>query len=560
MARSAWRLPGYRVEELIGSGSSGEVWRGRVAATGAGVALKRIWLSDRAQRKDALSEAAMLSSLDHPHLMALHDVRHVDDAIVLVLDLAAGGSLAALLARRGRLTVGETVTAIAPIGAALAYAHNAGVVHGDVSSANILFTDIGLPLLADLGVARLLGDAHAVRTTPAYADPAVVAGSLPGPATDVFMLGGVALHALTGSPPWDGSAADALDAARSGEQPDFVAALTRAGVPETVTGIVARALSVEPGRRGTAAELALELRHAARPVAVELSAGRARAAVVPPSSGSSAIEDPAAPAAGVGRAVARPRQPLTMGVRAPSPFEAPAGRHLAHSRPRVATGLMVCMVAVTLAACAGVWWWRAGAVADSPRPAVTAHPAARAAAHVATAHPAPQAGTADPTHSPTTAPRAAVPSRPARVARASSERPAPAGEAVLDATRAGSVLTALDRTRATAYAARNPALLSAVYASSTLLARDRAKLLSIVPVGCGLQGVRTRFSRLVVTSASVDRARLRVHTALAPSRLLCSGTASGRVPATQPTLLVIDLVRVGATYRIATASADTTDR
>ena len=108
MARSAWRMPGYRVEELLGAGSSGEVWRARVDATGVAVAVKRIWLSDRAQRAAALSEAAMLSALDHPHLMKLHEVRHVDDdAIVLVLDLAAGGSLASLLARRGRLTVGE---------------------------------------------------------------------------------------------------------------------------------------------------------------------------------------------------------------------------------------------------------------------------------------------------------------------------------------------------------------------------------------------------------------------------------------------------------------------
>src|ERR1700733_12055230 len=147
MTRSAWRLPGYRVEELLGCGSSGGGWRGRVNETGVAVAVKRIWLSDRAQRAAALSEAAMLSALDHPHLMKLHEVRHVDDdAIVLVLDLAAGGSLASLLDRRGRLTVGEVVTALAPIAAALAYAHGTNVVHGDVSAANVLFTEIGLPL------------------------------------------------------------------------------------------------------------------------------------------------------------------------------------------------------------------------------------------------------------------------------------------------------------------------------------------------------------------------------------------------------------------------------
>ena len=190
----------------------------------------------------------MLSALDHPHLMKLHEVRPVDDAIVLVLDLAAAGSLATLLARRGRLTVGETVTALAPIGGALAYAHNAGVVHGDVSSANILFTEVGLPLLADLGVARLLGDAAPVRTTPSYADPAVAAGGVPAPASDVFMLGAVALHALTGSPPWPGDdAAEVLElAATTGVEPDFAGRLDAAGVPAEVAAIVLRALRLDP--------------------------------------------------------------------------------------------------------------------------------------------------------------------------------------------------------------------------------------------------------------------------------------------------------------------------
>src|SRR5438309_584724 len=80
------------------------------------------------------------------------------DGAVLVLDLADGGSLAELLAVRGRLTPGEVITAVSPVAAAVAYLHAAEIVHGDVSPANILFTPGGVPLLADLGVARLTGD------------------------------------------------------------------------------------------------------------------------------------------------------------------------------------------------------------------------------------------------------------------------------------------------------------------------------------------------------------------------------------------------------------------
>ena len=144
--------------------------------------------ADQARRADA--EAALLTALDHPHLVRLHAVVPADGASVLVLDLADGGSLAELLAARGRLTPGEVITAVAPVAAALAYLHDQGVVHGDVSAANILFTAGGSPLLADVGVARLTGDDRDAASTPAYVDPAVAAGCVPGPPSDVFMLGG----------------------------------------------------------------------------------------------------------------------------------------------------------------------------------------------------------------------------------------------------------------------------------------------------------------------------------------------------------------------------------
>src|SRR5664279_1613906 len=88
MGAQPWRLPGYRVERLIGSGAFGEVWQARVRSTGVAVALKRIPLRDPTQRGAALAEAAVLSALDHPNLVRLHQLVHVDGAIVLVLDLA----------------------------------------------------------------------------------------------------------------------------------------------------------------------------------------------------------------------------------------------------------------------------------------------------------------------------------------------------------------------------------------------------------------------------------------------------------------------------------------
>ncbi|HZC69644.1 MAG TPA: protein kinase, partial [Jatrophihabitans sp.] len=226
------RVRGYAVERFLGSGASGAVWQARVLASGTSVALKRITVRDEEQRRRAHAEAALLAALDHPNLVRLHSLLVTDEDVVLVLDLADGGSLARLLRARERLAPGEVITAIAPAAAALAYLHDQGVVHGDVSAANILFTSSGAPLLSDVGVARLTGDDADAEATPAYVDPAVAAGCVPGPPSDVFMLAGVALHALTGAPPWpDATAEVALARAARGVLADLPARLADAGTP-----------------------------------------------------------------------------------------------------------------------------------------------------------------------------------------------------------------------------------------------------------------------------------------------------------------------------------------
>ncbi|MGH8963541.1 MAG: serine/threonine-protein kinase, partial [Jatrophihabitantaceae bacterium] len=275
MTGSVWKLPGYVIERQLGAGGSGQVWLAHERSGGAAVAVKLLPAVDRDQLAAVRAEAAMLSALEHPHLLHLREVVPCRQGLALVVDLAVGGSLASLLRSRRRLSPGEVVTAVAPIGAALAYAHNAGVVHGDVTPANLLFTEVGLPLLADLGVARLCGDDSPVSSTPAYVDPAVAAGGMPAPTSDVFMLGALALHALTGDPPWSGESPDqVLAVAAAGDLGDVAARMDEAGVPEQVAEVVGRALELDGARRPTAAEFALDLRHAAEPVAVELGAGR----------------------------------------------------------------------------------------------------------------------------------------------------------------------------------------------------------------------------------------------------------------------------------------------
>ena len=150
-------LDGYLVEELIGFGGSGEVWRARQADSGDTVALKRLRVRGAAATERLRREAALLATMAGPHVIAVRRLLVEGDEAVLVMDFAAGGSLAGVLAARGMLPAAEVVTVLAPIAAALAAAHARDLVHGDLSPANILFAADGRPLLADFGVAQAVG-------------------------------------------------------------------------------------------------------------------------------------------------------------------------------------------------------------------------------------------------------------------------------------------------------------------------------------------------------------------------------------------------------------------
>jgi hypothetical protein len=264
-------VPGYTLETRLGRGGSGEVWRAVPRRGGAPVAIKVLVAGDPARQA---REAVLLGRLDHPHLVRLLEVVHQPRRggvarVALVLELLGGGSLAGLLGLRGRLRPGEVVTAIAPVAAAIAHAHEHGIVHGDLSPGNIVFTAEGRPVLTDLGVARVLGESAAVEVTPAYVDPTVARGGAPGPASDVFGVAAAAFHALTGVAPWNAATpADILAVAADGYLPDLAELAPDA--PAELIEVVLRGLSPDPHDRGSAAAFALDLRHACRPEPVRL--------------------------------------------------------------------------------------------------------------------------------------------------------------------------------------------------------------------------------------------------------------------------------------------------
>ena len=195
-------VPGYAVEGQLDAGGDGSAWVAREEATGRHVALRLIDIADPGAREQARREAALLTAIEHPHVLPMLGIADTPDALVLVLALADGGSLADLLTVRGTLPPGEIVTVCAPIGQALADLHARGLVHGNLTPGKVVFTADGRPMIADLGVSRLGGEFRTgAGVIESFAAPEVQAGYPPQPGSDVYGLAVIAMRSLTGYVP-----------------------------------------------------------------------------------------------------------------------------------------------------------------------------------------------------------------------------------------------------------------------------------------------------------------------------------------------------------------------
>lgn len=253
----------YDLEQQIGAGASGTVWRARHRGPVTRVvALKRLRAGGSpAELTRMRREATVLTELDHPHIVRVLEVVQDGDGVALAMQFAPGGSLADLLAERGRLTPGQLVAVAAPIAGALASAHRRGVLHGDVKPANVLFTSDGEPLLTDFGVARTLGQVTSdhIAGTAEYLAPELLDGAQPDVRADIYSLGVACYEALTGRPPYTGAVPLAVvRAAALGAHEPLEAA---SGVPAPLARAVSQAMARQPQERfGSADEFARVLR------------------------------------------------------------------------------------------------------------------------------------------------------------------------------------------------------------------------------------------------------------------------------------------------------------
>lgn len=257
----------YRVERLIGSGSAGAVFLGRDPILGRPVAIKVIPLrtcrgtEEKAERLELLRRAfGPLGSLAHQNLVTVHDVGIEEEHSFLVMEYVPGRNLASHLA--DGLLVPDRVAAVATqLAAALDFAHDHELTHGDLKPANVLVTPGWEVKLTDLGVVSALsssglGHANTRWDRPEHLAPEVAEGGPPTPASDRFSLGVLLYSLLTGRLPFQGDDATATLWRIANEQPPLPSDLAPE-LPATVDGVLLRALAKEPEERyPTCAELA----------------------------------------------------------------------------------------------------------------------------------------------------------------------------------------------------------------------------------------------------------------------------------------------------------------
>lgn len=262
----AWAL-----EERIGGGGQATVYRARHATLGRPAAVKlfhrSVW-ADRAFRVRFRRECDALLALRHPHIVPIHDAGEQDGRGYIVMSLARGGSLAERIAG-GPLAADEAVEVLRAAAGALDAAHAAGLLHRDVTPANLLLDPDG-PWLADFGIARradataLTGEGLLVGTA-GFLAPEVIGGAPAGATADRYALAAVAFEALVGRPPFEADGAPALLYAHLRRTPPRASSL-RPDLPRALDAALARGLAKDPrDRPATAAALVGEIERALGP-------------------------------------------------------------------------------------------------------------------------------------------------------------------------------------------------------------------------------------------------------------------------------------------------------
>jgi hypothetical protein len=287
-------LAGYRIDGLAGHGGMGVVYRATDLTLDRAVALTVIAeaiADDPGFRKRFIAESRTAASLDHPNVIPIFHAGEQDGTLFLVMryverdlrDELAGGS---------PIDPARAVRIVAQVASALDAAHARGLVHRDVKPANILLTDTDHAYLSDFGLSRRAQpDANETKTgqllgTLNYVAPEQIRGGGADQRTDVYALGCVLFHALTGEVPFPLESEEAKMWAHVSEPPPC-ASKAAPGVPPALDGVIVRAMAKDAADRfqtagdlGDAATAAMQPMSAPLPGPLEAGQPGRRSALI----------------------------------------------------------------------------------------------------------------------------------------------------------------------------------------------------------------------------------------------------------------------------------------
>jgi eukaryotic-like serine/threonine-protein kinase len=250
----------YELRALLAAGGMGQVWRAHDQLLGRQVAVKVLrseYTGDPLFVARFRAEAQHAAALSHPNIAAVYDYGEepaIDGSgehlAYLVMELVEGESLSAVLARCGSLPPERTLDVLRQTAAALAAAHEAGVVHRDVKPGNVLVRPDGTVKITDFGIAWSAGSVPLTQTgqlvgTPSYLSPEQAAGAHATAASDVYALGMVGYECLAGHRAFDGDNSVQIALRHLRDQPEPLPA----EVPTGVRTLIERATVKDPAQR-----------------------------------------------------------------------------------------------------------------------------------------------------------------------------------------------------------------------------------------------------------------------------------------------------------------------
>jgi serine/threonine-protein kinase len=268
------RIGKYEIVELVGEGAMGTVYRATDSVLGRTVAVKVMNASIARQqdhRQRFLREAQAAGSLQHPNVVTIYDLGELDGHLFIAMEFVHGTDLEKLMTAVEPLKLQSKLDIIVDVLMGLSYAHKHGIVHRDIKPANIRVGEDGHAKIMDFGVAHL-ASSDMTRTglvvgTPSYMAPEQVMGGKAVPGTDLFAVGAVLYHLLTGSKPFEGPTLQSLFYRIVTDMPKPLDEV-RPGLPSSLNAIIQKAMAKDPADRYPSA---LDMANAIIAVRAELS-------------------------------------------------------------------------------------------------------------------------------------------------------------------------------------------------------------------------------------------------------------------------------------------------